>query len=84
MVKQTPRGDDISLAVALQLQKEMYEADWDTEGNLVWVYLALEASPAMSISSDDDTNSTEELDSAYDSEDDSDVHLRMADDVDEP
>ena len=30
--KQTPGGDDISCAVALQLQKEMSEADLDTEG----------------------------------------------------
>jgi len=30
--KQTPGGDDISRAVAVQLQKEMYEADLDTEG----------------------------------------------------
>ena len=32
IVKHTPGGDDISRAVALQLQKEMYEADSDTEG----------------------------------------------------
>jgi len=32
IVKQTPGGDDISRAVALQLQKEMSEADSDTEG----------------------------------------------------
>jgi hypothetical protein len=32
IVKQTRGGDDISRAVALQLQKEMYGADWDTEG----------------------------------------------------
>jgi len=32
IVKQTPVGDDISRAVALQLQKEMSEADLDTEG----------------------------------------------------
>jgi len=32
IVKQTPGGDDISRAVALQLQKEMYEADLDMEG----------------------------------------------------
>jgi hypothetical protein len=31
-VEQTPGEDDISCAVALQLQKEMYEADSDTEG----------------------------------------------------
>jgi len=32
IVKQTPGGDDISRAIALQLQKEQYEADSDTEG----------------------------------------------------
>jgi len=31
IVKQTPGGDDISRAVALQLQKEMSDADLDTE-----------------------------------------------------
>jgi len=32
IVKQTPGGDDISCTVALQLQKEISEADLDTEG----------------------------------------------------
>jgi len=32
IVKQTPGGDDISHAVDVQLKKEMYEADLDTEG----------------------------------------------------
>jgi len=32
IVKHTPGGDDIPRAVAVQLQKEMYEADSDTEG----------------------------------------------------
>ena len=32
IVKYTPEGDDISRAVALLMQKEMYEADSDTEG----------------------------------------------------
>jgi len=32
IVKQTPGGDDISPAVALQMRKEMYEADLDKEG----------------------------------------------------
>jgi hypothetical protein len=32
IVKQTPGGNDISCAVALQLQKGMSEADMDTEG----------------------------------------------------
>jgi len=32
IVEQIPGGDDISRAVALLSQKEMYEADLDTEG----------------------------------------------------
>jgi hypothetical protein len=32
IVKQTTGGDDISRAVAVQLQREMYKADSDTEG----------------------------------------------------
>jgi hypothetical protein len=32
IVKQTPGGDDISCAVAVQWMKEIYEADSDTEG----------------------------------------------------
>jgi hypothetical protein len=32
IVKQTRGGDDISHAVALQLQNEMYGVDWDREG----------------------------------------------------
>jgi hypothetical protein len=32
IVKQTPGGDDISRAVAVQLQKELYMADTDREG----------------------------------------------------
>ena len=32
IVEQSPEGDDISRAIALQLKKEMYEADLDTEG----------------------------------------------------
>ena len=32
IVEQTPGGDDISRPIALQLQKEMYEADSNTEG----------------------------------------------------
>jgi hypothetical protein len=32
IVKQTPGEVDISRAVAVQLQKEMFEADSDTEG----------------------------------------------------
>jgi hypothetical protein len=32
VVNQTPRGDDISRAVAVRMEKAMYEADSDTEG----------------------------------------------------
>jgi len=45
IVKQTPGGDDISRAVALQLQKEMYEADSDMEGKLEWVNLSRKHRP---------------------------------------
>jgi len=31
IMKQSPGGDDLSCAVALQLQQELYEADSDTE-----------------------------------------------------
>jgi len=67
IVKQTPGKDDISCTAAVQLLKEMYEADSYTEGYLELVYLEPEASPAMSIFSADDTDSTES-DGEYDSE----------------
>ena len=82
IVKQIPGGDVISHAVAVQMQKEMYEADSDTDGLLEQVYLEPEALPAVSISLDDDTDSTEKSDSEYDSEDDSDVDMRLEDDGD--
>jgi len=53
----------------------------DTEGRLERVYLEPEALPAMSISSDDDTDSTKS-DGEYYSECDSDVDMCMEDDVD--
>jgi len=62
----------------------MYEADSDTEGQLEWVYLEPKAPRAVSMSSDDDTDSTEQSDSKYDSEHDSDVDMRMENDVDAP
>jgi len=83
IVKQTPAGDEISHAVALLLQEEMSEADFDMEGQLEREYLDPEASPALSNSSDDDTNSTES-DGEYDSEHHSVVDIRMEDDVDAP
>ena len=43
-----------------------------------------EASPAMSISADDDTDSTGKWGGEYDSEQDSDVDMCMEDDVDAP
>ena len=54
------------------------------EGYLERVYLEPEALPAVSISSDDDPDSTEKSDSEYDSEHNSDVDIRMEDDVDAP
>jgi len=52
------------------------------EGSPEQVLLEPEALPAMSISSDDDTDSTEESDGEYNSEHDSDVDMRREDDVD--
>jgi len=82
ILKQTPGGDDISHAVALQLWKDMYEAHYDTEGKLEQWYFEPVVWPAMSICSDDDTDSTQESDCNYDSEYDSDVGIWMKDDVD--
>ena len=75
--KQTPGGDDISRAIALQLQKEMYQADSDMKGRLERVYVNPEASPAGSVCSDDDTHSTKESDNEYNSEHDPDVDMHM-------
>jgi hypothetical protein len=83
IVKRTPGADDISRAVALQLQEQMSEADLGKEGLLERVYLEPEASPAVSISFDDDTDSTQS-DGEYDSELDPDVDMCMEDDVDGP
>jgi len=47
IIKPTPGGDDISRAIAFQVQKIMYEAGSDTEGLLEQVYLQPEASPAV-------------------------------------
>jgi len=60
----------------------MYKAKSDTEGILERVYLVLEASPTVSIASDDDTDSTEESDGKYDTAYNADVHIRMEDEVD--
>jgi len=79
LLKKTPGGEDFSRAVAVQ--KEMYDTDSDTEGLLERVYLEPEASPALSISSDDDSDSTK-LDSKYDPELNPDVGMRMEDEVD--
>jgi hypothetical protein len=79
IAKHTPGGDDISRTVALQLLKDMSTADLDTEGLLGQVYSDPEASLAVSISSDDDANSTESH-SEYDSE--LLVDMCMEDDVD--
>jgi hypothetical protein len=42
IVKPTPERNDITPAVALQLQKEMYEVDSDREGYSALVYSELE------------------------------------------
>jgi hypothetical protein len=83
IVKRTPGGDDISCAFALQLQKQMSEADLDKEGYLERVYLEPEASPTVSISSSDDTHAPE-WDGEYESEFDPDVDMCMENDVDSP
>jgi len=59
----------------------MYKAELETEGKLEQEYLKWEVSAAVSISSDDDTNCTEESDGEYDSEHDSGEGMRMEDDV---
>jgi len=43
------------------------QGEWDTDGQLQLVFLKPKASAAVSISSDDDTDSTEESDCEYDS-----------------
>jgi hypothetical protein len=83
IVIHTPGGDNISRAIVLQLQKEMSERDVNTEGQQERVYSELEVSPAISMSSDDDTDSTES-DGEYDSKPDSDVDMWMEDDVHAP
>jgi len=62
----------------------MYEADSHTEGYLEQVYSKHEALPAMSMSSDDDTNFTDESDCELVWEHDSDVGLWLEGDVDAP
>jgi len=60
---------------------------WQTRtrrANLRGVYLEPGASRTMSVSPDDDPDSTEESDGEYDSELDCDVDIRMEDDVDAP
>jgi hypothetical protein len=82
IVKQTAGGDDISCAVPLQWQKEMYVAYRNTEGELNREYFEPEPEPTVSIPSDDDTDLTEESDSKYGNEHYSDVDMRMEDEVD--
>jgi hypothetical protein len=81
IVKQSPREDDISRVLAMQLQMEMSEADLDREGYVAQVHLEPEASPMVSISGDDDTDNTES-DDEYESKCDSDVDRPMEDDMD--
>jgi len=81
IVNHTPGGDDITRTIALQLEKEMYEADSDTKRYLERVSFKPEVSPAVSISSDDDTDSSKS-DSKYASEHDPDVLMHVEDNVD--
>jgi len=83
IIEQTPGGDDISRAIALQLHRQMSQAGLDTEGWLEWVYSEPQASAAGSISSDNDTDSTES-DGRYDSEYDPDVDMCLEDAVNAP
>jgi len=73
-----------SQATSWLLQKEMYEVDSDTEGYVQGVYIEPDASPAVSIASDDNTDSTKESDGEYDSDHSPDVDMHMEDDVDAP
>ena len=60
------------------------QREWDTEGRLERVDLEPERFCAVSISSDDDPDSTEQSDSKSDTEDRSDVDKHMEEDVDAP
>jgi hypothetical protein len=77
-------GDDISCAVALLLEKEMYQADLNMEDKLQRVYIEPEALPALSNSSDENTDRNKELDSEYESKQNSDMDMHMQDDVNTP
>jgi len=63
------------------LQKQLYEADSDTQGHLECLDLEEESLPALSISWDDDTKTTELLHCEYDSAYDSNPDMDMEDDV---
>jgi hypothetical protein len=84
IVEQTQGEDDISCTIELQLEKEIYRADWYTKGKQEQEYFGPESSPAVSIFSTDDYDFTEESDSKDDSEQDSAVDMCMQDDVDAP
>jgi hypothetical protein len=62
----------------------MYKVDSETKGKLEQVYLKAEALPTVSMSSDDDSDSTEGADGKYISTHNSNVDMSMADDVDAP
>jgi hypothetical protein len=83
IVKRSPGGDDNSCAIALQLQMQMSEANFNMEGQLERAYSEAEASPAMSITSKDDTDSTKS-DTHFDSSHEPDGDLHIKNDVDAP
>ena len=60
IVTNTPRRQGISRARGLQLHKTLYEVDSDTQGCPEREYYKPEESPTMSISWDDDCDSTVE------------------------
>jgi hypothetical protein len=66
------------------LQKERYEADLDREGKLEQVHLEPKVSPAVSIPSVDDTDSTKKSEGEHDSAHYSDVNMHFEDDVGAP
>jgi hypothetical protein len=75
-VEQTP-GEE-----GLQSGGKATGSKGDTEGQVVRVYLEPDQSPAVSSSSSNETDSTEELSGKSDSEHDSDVDMNVEDDVD--
>jgi len=76
------QGEVISRVLVLCSRRRKFnDADSDTGSRLEQVHLEPETSPAVTMSSAHDTDSTEESDAEYDSEPQSDVDICMEDDV---